>query len=42
MEGDYHGKRRTKRFLWEEGVNRQILIVGYVQFLERRHLLAAI
>jgi hypothetical protein len=38
MEGDFHGERRTKRFLWEEVFNRQILIVGYVEFVERRHL----
>jgi hypothetical protein len=37
-EGDYHGQRRTTWFLWKEGVNCQIFIVDYLQFLERKHL----
>ena len=37
MDGHFHGERRTKKFLWEEGVNSKILIVGYVQFVERMY-----
>jgi len=37
MEGDFHGERWTKKFVWEEGVDSKILIVGYVQFVERRY-----
>jgi hypothetical protein len=42
MDGDYHGQRWTIGFCGKEVFNHQIFIIGYLQFVERRHLHAAL
>ena len=38
MEVDYHGRRCTSSSCGEMALNRQTFIVGYLQFLEGKHL----
>ena len=42
MDGDYHGQRWTTGFYGKEAFNHHIFVIGYVQFVERKHLHAAL
>jgi len=42
MDGDYHDQRWTTGFSGKEALNHQIFIIGYLQFVERKHLHTAL
>ena len=42
MDGDYHDQRWTTGFCGKEAFSHQIFIIGYLQFVEGKHLHAAL